>query len=106
VLRPEHVEIVQEWDVVGMKGTGSFDVVVKDVEVAREWTFIRGGEPTVDEPLCRYPTVAYAAQVLAAVGAGIARTALEHAIVTGASHTGVTGAPKLADRAYYSTGVA
>lgn len=106
VLRPEHVEIVQEWDVVGMKGTGSFDLVVKDVEVAREWTFIRGGAPTVDEPLYRYPTIAYAAQVLAVVGAGIARTALEHAIVTGAGRTGVTGAPKLADRAYYRTGVA
>ena len=36
----------------------------------RTWTFIRGGEPTVDEPLYRYPAIAYAAQVLAAVNLG------------------------------------
>ena len=106
VLQPEQVRIVQEWEVVGMQGTGSFDTVVDDVEVPREWTFIRGGEPTVDEPLYRYPTVAYAGQVLAVVGAGVARAALDHALATGAGYAGVTGAPKLADRAYYRAAVA
>ena len=106
VLPPEQVEIVQEWDVVGMRGTGSFDLVVRDVEVAREWTFIRGGPPTIDEPLCRYPTIAYASQVLAVVGAGVARAALNHAEEVGAGYAGVTGAPKLADRAYYRMEVA
>jgi len=106
VLRPEQVEIIQEWDVVGMRGTGSFDLVVKDVEVPREWTFIRGGEPTVDEPLYRYPTIAYAAQVLAVVGAGVARAALDFAMEVGAGQVGVTGAPQLADRAYYRIGIA
>lgn len=106
LLRPDQVEIVQDWDVVGMRGTGSFDLVVRDVEVPREWTFIRGGAPTVDEPLYRYPTIAYAAQVLAIVGAGVARAALDHAREVGAGYTGVTGAPKLADRGYYRTGYA
>ncbi|WP_232666554.1 flavin-dependent monooxygenase [Pseudonocardia sp. TRM90224] len=106
VLRPEQVQIVQEWDVVGMQGTGSFDLVLDGAEVAREWTFVRGGEPTVDEPLYRYPTIAYAAQVLAVVGAGVARAALDHAREVGAGYAGVTGAPKLADRAYYRTEVA
>ncbi|MFJ3776307.1 acyl-CoA dehydrogenase family protein [Streptomyces sp. NPDC090075] len=106
LLRPGQVEIVQEWDVVGMRGTGSFDLVVHDVEVPREWTFIRGGRPTVDEPLYRYPTIAYAAQVLAVVGAGVARAALDHAEQVGAGYAGVTGAPKLADRAYYRTAIA
>ncbi|KAA5829195.1 acyl-CoA dehydrogenase family protein [Saccharopolyspora hirsuta] len=106
VLRPEQVEIVQDWDVVGMRGTGSFDLVVRDVEVPREWTFIRGGAPTVDEPLYRYPTIAYASQVLAVVGAGVARAALDYAEEVGAGYAGVTGAPKLADRAYYRTEIA
>ncbi|EMD24510.1 acyl-CoA dehydrogenase family protein [Amycolatopsis azurea] len=106
LLRPEQVEIVREWDVVGMKGTGSFDLVVDKVEVPREWTFIRGGEPTIDEPLYRYPTLAYASQVLAVVGAGVARAALDFAIEVGSGRSGVTGAPKLADRAYYRTGLA
>ncbi|RZQ61413.1 acyl-CoA dehydrogenase family protein [Amycolatopsis suaedae] len=106
LLRPEQVEIVRDWDVVGMRGTGSFDLVVRGVEVPREWTFVRGGAPTVDEPLYRYPTIAYAAQVLAVVGAGVARAALNHAEETGAGYAGVTGAPKLADRAYYRAAVA
>ncbi|MFI5562228.1 flavin-dependent monooxygenase [Amycolatopsis japonica] len=106
LLRPEQVEIIQEWDVVGMKGTGSFDLVVDKVEVPREWTFIRGGEPTIDEPLYRYPTLAYASQVLAVVGAGVARAALDFATEVGSGRSGVTGAPKLADRAYYRTGLA
>ncbi|WP_329001070.1 acyl-CoA dehydrogenase family protein [Kribbella sp. NBC_00709] len=58
LLRPEQVEIIQNWDVVGMRGTGSFDLVVHDVEVPRAWTFVRGGTPTVDEPLYRYPALA------------------------------------------------
>lgn len=106
LLRPEQVEIIREWDVVGMKATGSFDLSVDHVEVPREWTFIRGGEPTVDEPLYRYPALAYAAQVLSVVSAGVARAALDHAIQVGAGRSGVTGAPKLADRAYYRTGIA
>jgi indole-3-acetate monooxygenase len=106
LLCPEQVEIVQDWDVVGMRGTGSFDLVVRDVEVPREWTFIRGGQPTVDEPLYRYPTIAYASQVLAVVGAGVARAALDYAEEVGGGYAGVTGAPKLADRAYYRTEIA
>lgn len=106
VLRPDQAEIVPEWDVVGMRGTGSFDLVLRGVEVPREWTFVRGGTPTVDEPLYRYPTIAYAAQVLAVVGAGVARAALDHAVRVGGGYAGVTGAPKLADRAYYRDAVA
>ncbi|MEV6237194.1 hypothetical protein [Lentzea sp. NPDC051838] len=45
----------------------------------REWTFVRGGRATIDEPLYRCPTIAYAAQVLAVVGAGVARAALRSA---------------------------
>ncbi len=106
MLRPGQVEIIDEWDVVGMRGTGSFDLAVDGVEVPREWTFIRGGQATVDEPLYRYPTIAYASQVLAVVGAGVARAALDHAEEVGAGYAGVTGAPKLADRAYYRVEVA
>ena len=98
------MEIVENWDVVGLRGTGSHDLVVDGVVVAEEWTFVRGGEPTVDEPLYRYPTVPYAAQVLAVVGLGVARAALDHAI----DHRrppGYTGAPKPADRATYRIAV-
>jgi alkylation response protein AidB-like acyl-CoA dehydrogenase len=106
LVRPDRLEIVQDWDVIGMQGTGSFDLVAKDVEVDREWTFIRGGEPVIDEPLYRYPAITYAAQVLSVVSAGVARAALNFAEDVGSGRAGITGAPKLADRAYYRAGIA
>jgi alkylation response protein AidB-like acyl-CoA dehydrogenase len=106
LIHPERLRIVPEWDVVGMQGTGSFDVVAENVEVDREWTFIRGGESVVDEPLYRYPAITYAAQSLSIVSAGVARAALDHAEEAGAGRASITGAPKLADRAYYRAGIA
>lgn len=106
LLRPEHVEIVENWDVIGLNGTGSHDLRVSGHVVYDEWTFVRGGEPTVDEPLYRYPAIAYAAQVLAVVNLGAGRAALDYAIGVGSGRTGITGAPKLADRSYYRMDVA
>ncbi|HEY2608644.1 acyl-CoA dehydrogenase family protein [Paraburkholderia sp. RL18-103-BIB-C] len=101
VFRPHQVEIVENWDVVGMQGTGSHDLRVNDQFVANAWTFVRGGEPCVDEPLYRYPTIAYAAQVLAVVNLGLARAALDVANQMAGGRKTTTGAPQLADRAYY-----
>ncbi|MDR6637050.1 acyl-CoA dehydrogenase family protein [Paenarthrobacter nitroguajacolicus] len=101
VLRPDEVTIKDNWDVIGLRGTGSHDLVVEKAAVAPEWTFVRGGEPTVDEPLYHYPTVAYAAQVLAVVNVGLGRAALDYSLRVGSGRTGITNAPKLADRAYY-----
>lgn len=99
LLRARDVEIVENWNVVGLKGTGSHDLKLDNAFVPDDWTFIRGGEPSIDEPLYRYPTIAYAAQVLAVVNLGLARAALDE-ITRMASSSGVTGAPKLGDRAY------
>lgn len=106
VLRPDQVEVIEEWNTLGMRGSGSFDLVVDNVEVPREWTFVRGGAPTIDEPLYQYPLIAYAAQVLAVVNLGIARAAVDYALSVGSGNTGVTGAPRLAERAYYRSEVA
>ncbi|WP_285320864.1 acyl-CoA dehydrogenase family protein [Pseudarthrobacter sp. lyk4-40-TYG-27] len=106
LLRPEDVDIVENWAVIGLHGTGSHDLRVNGKFVKDEWTFVRGGQPTVDEPLYRYPAVAYAAQVLAVVNLGAGRAALDYAIKTGSGRTGITGAPKLADRPYYRMDIA
>jgi indole-3-acetate monooxygenase len=106
LIRPERLEIVRDWDVIGMQGTGSFDLVATEVEVDREWTFIRGGESVIDEPLYRYPAITYAAQVLSVVAAGVARAALDFAKEVGGGRASITGATKLADRAYYRAGIA
>jgi alkylation response protein AidB-like acyl-CoA dehydrogenase len=99
VLRPDQVEIIENWEVVGLKGTGSHDLRVTEQRVDERWTFIRGGAATLDEPLFRYPSIAYAAQVLAVVNLGLARAALDE-VSRMAAGSGITGAPKMADRAY------
>jgi alkylation response protein AidB-like acyl-CoA dehydrogenase len=106
VLRPEDVEIVDNWEVIGLRGTGSHDLRVNNVFVDEEWTFVRGGTPSIDEPLYRYPSIAYAAQVLAVVNLGVARAALDEVSRMAGGRTGITGAPKMADRAYLRIAVA
>ncbi|AEA60185.1 acyl-CoA dehydrogenase family protein [Burkholderia gladioli] len=101
VFPASEIEIVENWNVVGMQGTGSHDLRVNGKIVSDEWTFVRGGAPTVDEPLYRYPTVAYAAQVLAVVNLGLARAALDVTNEMSGGRRTTTGAPQLADRAYY-----
>ncbi|RZF31564.1 flavin-dependent monooxygenase [Paraburkholderia sp. UYCP14C] len=106
VFPASEVEIVDNWNVVGMQGTGSHDLRLKNKFVDEQWTFVRGGVPLIDEPLYRYPAVAYQAQVHAAVNLGLARAALDLlAGMSGVTKT-TTGAPRLADRAYYRSGLA
>ncbi|MER7397740.1 acyl-CoA dehydrogenase family protein [Streptomyces sp. NPDC000151] len=100
LLRPDEVTVVESWDVIGMRGTGSHDLAVDSVTVPDSHTFVRGAEPTLDEPLFRYPVLPYAAQVLAVVGLGVARAALDEATARGAT-AGHTGAPRPAERATF-----
>ncbi|SDV46976.1 acyl-CoA dehydrogenase family protein [Chitinasiproducens palmae] len=106
VLPASEVEIVDNWKVVGLRGTGSHDLKLADKFVDERWTFVRGGAACIDEPLYRYPAVAYQAQVHAAVNLGLARAALQLlADLSGVTKT-TTGAPRLADRPYYRIGLA
>jgi indole-3-acetate monooxygenase len=99
---PAHeVSIVDNWDVVGLQGTGSHDLRVDGKFVADEWTFQRGGKPVIDEPLYYYPAVCYQAQVHAAVNLGLAQAALDVVNEMSAGKITNTGAPRMADRAYF-----
>ena len=106
IFPASEVEIVESWDVVGMQGTGSHDLRLQNKFVDAQWTFVRGGTTLIDEPLYRYPAVAYQAQVHASVNIGLARAALDLlGDMSGVTQT-TTGAPRLADRAYYRSGLA
>lgn len=100
------LKIERTWDVIGLIGTGSHDLVVEDVVVPEEWTFTRGGKPTVDAPFFRYPSLAFAAQVLSVVTLGLAREALDVLQATASGRTSVTGAPNIGDRSYVQIDVA
>lgn len=106
LVRPDQVEIIDNWDVAGMKATGSHAIRADRVFVPEEMTFVRGGEPQIDEPIVRYPALPYAAQVLAVVALGAARGALDHVREVGASRTSITGGPSKGDRPAYKDGLA
>lgn len=106
-VMPAHkVRIEPNWDVIGLQGTGSHDLLVDKVIVPEAWTFVRGGKPTIDSPLYRYPSMAFAAQVLAVVGLGVARAALDTITAMAGGRASITGAPTLADRAYVQSQIA
>ena len=106
LLMPDQVEIVENWDVAGMRATGSHSIKVDGVFVPDELTFVRGGEATIDEPLNRYPALAYAAQVLAVVTLGAARGALDYAYAVGAAKSSITGGGGKGTRPSYQSGIA
>lgn len=106
LVDPAKVKIVDNWDVAGMKATGSHNVVADRIFVPDEMTFVRGGEPTINEPITRYPVLAYAAQVLAVVTLGAARGALDYVTKVGAGNTSITGGPAKGNRPAYKSGLA
>ena len=106
VLKAEQVNIEKTWQVHGMIGTGSFDLVVKEVFVPEEWTFVRGGAPTVASPFFKYPSLSFAAQALSATALGIAREAIDVLVGSAKGRKSVTGAPNLGERNYAQIDIA
>lgn len=102
ILPRDKVEVVDTWNTVGLTATGSHDIKVNGVVVPREWTFVRGGAPSMDDRQFRYPSMALASQVLAVVALGAARSALDYIHETG-NRQSVTGAPKPGARPYLQT---
>lgn len=98
VMPRDKVSIKHTWDTIGLAATGSHDVVVDCVIVPQEWTFIRGGAAQRDEPIFRYPSMALAAQVLAVVGLGTAREALNWIHREAREKPAITGAPPIGAR--------
>ncbi|OBG57565.1 MULTISPECIES: acyl-CoA dehydrogenase family protein [unclassified Mycobacterium] len=72
------IEIVDNWDVLGLRATGSNDVVARGVHVAEEHTISPFFEPARrDGPLWRLPFFTLVGVGLVGVPLGIARRALD-----------------------------
>lgn len=102
----DEVEIIENWNVVGMQGTGSHDTQVRDKFFAHEWTCFRGADALVDEPLYRYPVLGYQAEVHAACNLGLARAALRLASDMSGGARIMPNAARLGDRGYFRTELA
>ena len=70
-------EILDTWDSIGLRGTGSHDYAVADVFVPAARSLSFREPPAKPGPLYAMPTVALFGAVLAAMPLGIARHAIE-----------------------------
>ncbi|MBJ9984798.1 acyl-CoA dehydrogenase [Acinetobacter sp. S40] len=98
VMPANKAQIAMTWDTVGLKGTGSHDLVVKDVLVAKEWTFVRGEPSKLPEPFFKYPSLSLATQVLTVVGIGVAAAAIEEFQKLAPGKSSITGGAEIASR--------
>lgn len=102
----DQVEIVSNWDVLGLRGTGSDDLVIKDKFLGSEWATVRGGPALIEDRIYHYPALCFAAANHSVVGLGIARAAVDDMIAIAIAKQSVTGAPRPADRSYVQLGIA
>ena len=81
LLMPKcQVQIVDSWQVAGLRGTGSFSFEVADRFIPQEHTYIQDGPPWADGPLYIIPRTLLFAAGFATVALGVARRSLEIAI--------------------------
>jgi alkylation response protein AidB-like acyl-CoA dehydrogenase len=71
------LSILDTWDTVGLRGTGSHDTAVKDLVVPHEHTITFGDRPWADDAVYRMPLFTVLAPCLASAALGIGRAALD-----------------------------
>ena len=77
----EEAKILDTWDVVGLSGTGSHDIEVRDLFVpAGRDVSLLGDRPRESGPLYAFPVFGLLALGVAAVGLGIARRAIDELV--------------------------
>lgn len=85
---------------LGLRATGSNDIVAKDVVISKDWAAQRGGPVQYTDALYQYPALCFAALNHAVVNLGIARAAIDDMVEIAKAKASITGAPRPADRAY------
>lgn len=101
------VEILDTWNVSGLRGTGSNDVVAADVFVPHERTLrLVGGTPLADGELSRFPLFGLLALGVASVALGIARGSIDELAALATKKTPSGARRRLADRSHSQMEVA
>ena len=76
----ENVRLIDTWDVVGLRGTGSFSFEIDDLFVPATHAYDPASKPRENGPLYCVPTTLFFAPGFATVALGAARAALDAAI--------------------------
>jgi alkylation response protein AidB-like acyl-CoA dehydrogenase len=75
-LPREELEVLDTWQTLGLRGTGSHDAVASELFVPARRAFSLFDGPRIDRPLYRFPVFGYFASSVAAAALGNARGAL------------------------------
>ncbi|MCW5748712.1 MAG: acyl-CoA dehydrogenase family protein [Alphaproteobacteria bacterium] len=104
---PADGELIDTWDVSGLRGTGSHDYAVKDLFVPHERTIALEDTPWPSGVLYRTPLQALLDTSMAAVGLGIGRAAIDAFYELAAVKQSSAGSSKpLAERPMLQTSIA
>tara|TARA_Y100001936_G_C16025713_1_gene642374 strand:- start:331 stop:1491 length:1161 start_codon:yes stop_codon:yes gene_type:complete len=80
-LRKCDVEIIDTWDVNGLRGTGSFSFRAENLFVDQDKTFVEGNPPIQPGPIYLIPKTLMFSSGFATVALGVARASLDYAIL-------------------------
>lgn len=95
----ERIRLCDGWDVLGLRGTGSFDYEIPDQELDPAWTFpIFAPQPRTGGALYRMGAIALAGFGHAGWGLGVAQRALDEIERIAAGGRTRVGAPALRDQ--------
>ena len=94
----DQVRIVENWDVLGMRGTGSNDLVMQDVRVPFSRTVSFFDDPWPAGPLWKVPPFALLALGIASVSLGVARSAMDSFVELANAKKPTMGGRNLAKR--------
>jgi alkylation response protein AidB-like acyl-CoA dehydrogenase len=102
----EELEIVDTWQTLGLRGTGSHDSVADELFVPAARVFSLFDGPVLDRPLYRFPVFGYFALSIGAAALGNARGAIDEFAELAASKVGQGSTRTLAQRSATQSAVA
>jgi alkylation response protein AidB-like acyl-CoA dehydrogenase len=105
-FRKKELRVLDTWHTLGLRGTGSHDVVADEVFVPSDRVFSLFDRPVLDRPLYRFPVFGFFALSIAAAALGNARAAIEDFIDLAAGKKTVGSARTLAERSQTQAAVA
>lgn len=97
-LPTRKLQILDTWHTLGLRGTGSHDVVADSVLLPADQMISLADGPVVDRPLYRFPALGFFALCIAAPAMGNARAALENFVEFAGEKKGSGSTRTLAER--------
>lgn len=97
-LSTTDLQVLDTWNTLGLRGTGSHDAVATEVFVPSDRVFSLADGPVIDRPLYRFPIFGFFAACIAAAAMGNARSAIDSFIELAATKSSGGSRRTLAER--------